>query len=320
MSSDRADPDAARSTDTGTDSAAAADTSTHGPSEETPELEELRGQIELLQAENQRLRREYVRARQTKYRRTALGLALVGIIALSGGVLFSGSRDVLLALGGSALVAGILTFYLTPEEFVVATVGETLSATLQEMYSALRTDLNLQGEPVYVPVTSDSATDVRLFLPQHHDYTLPETDALQQTIVVPADPSQRGLAVRPSGAGLLTEFRTATEFTPRSRTDPERVFDQLTDGLVEQFELAEQITPTVEADTRCVIAVTGSTYEGVDDLDHPITSFVAVGAAIAFNTPTRITVQRVDDHDFVFECDWTAQDTSAADSQTRTTE
>ena len=326
MSSDHAesetdaDTDRGNETPTETNTTTETDTATGDPSDETATRDELRGQLELLQAENQRLRREYVRARQTKYRRTALGLALIGVVAVGGGALFPGSRDVLLALGGSALVAGMLTYYLTPEEFVTATVGEALATTLQDTYDGLRDDLNLQGKPVYVPLTGESAADARLFLPQHHDYTIPDEDALQHTIVVPAEPSQRGLAVRPSGAKLLAEFRSANQFAPQPEMNPEQVFDQLADGLVEQFELADQITPTIEADTRCVLAVTGSTYGAPDSFDHLITSFVAVGAAIAFNTPTRITVQRVDDHDFVFECTWKSQDTNEADTQTSTTD
>ena len=70
---------------------------------------DLAAQVELLAEENRRLRAEYARARQTTYRRTALGLFAVGALAVLGGVAFPHSSDVLFALGGTGLFAGVLT-------------------------------------------------------------------------------------------------------------------------------------------------------------------------------------------------------------------
>jgi len=265
---------------------------------------ELQGRIEILQEENRRLRREYVRARQTRYRRTAVGFGVIGALAVIGGVILTDSREVLFALGGTGLLAGVLTYYLTPEEFVAATVGETLAQTLQESYEAIQSALDLQGQPVYVPLSDGTASETRLFVPQHHEYSLPDEPSLRQPFVVPEEPSQRGVSFQPTGQRLLEEFRTASDIADTTTPEPERVFDQLADGLVEQFELAESISTTINADRQCVIAVTGSRYGQLDGLDHPIVSFVATGAAVMFDKPTRVTVRTTDDRDFVFECRW----------------
>jgi hypothetical protein len=288
---------------------------TQSPPNNETSVPELRGQLELLEAENRRLRREYVRAQQSNYRRTALGLAVLGVVAIVGGWLFPGTRDVLIALGGSALVAGILTYYLTPTEFVAAAIGEVLADTLQNTYNALQTDLDLQGEPVYVPLTDTGTGDIRLFLPQHYEYTLPDLDELRQTIVVPTDPSQRGVAVRPTGAGLLAEFRTAAVWTPSATDEPDRVFAQLADALVEQFELADQIATTIEDDRRCVLTITGSTYGVAEHIEHPIPSFIVSGAAVAFSVPARVSVRTADEEDFIVECRWDRQE---MDTETNT--
>ena len=282
-------------------------------------IAELQGQVELVQAENERLRQEYARAQQTKYRRTAIGLILVGLVSIIGAVLFPNTRDVLIALGGSATIAGILTYYLTPEKFVVATVGETLTETIQSTYDTIRSELDLQGEPVYVPVGAGNM-NTRLFLPQQREYTLPDDTALTDMFVISDDPSQWGIAVRPSGAGLFEEFKDAAiDFAAQSNDstdEPIQVFEQLADGLVEQFELADQVTATIEDENRCVLAVTESTYAYQDKIDHPIPSFIAVGAATAFDEPTHISVEKSESQNFIIECRWgSTTDTNLSDEK-----
>lgn len=269
---------------------------------------ELQGQLELVQAENERLRQEYVRAQQNKYRRTAIGLVVVGFVAISGAVLFPSGREVLIALGGTATIAGVLTYYLTPEKFVVATVGETLTETLQSTYDTIQSELDLQGEPVYVPLSGAGNMQTRLFLPQQREYTFPDETALTEMFVIPEEANQRGIALCPSSAGLFEEFKAAAvDFDEQATDEPIQVFEQLADGLVEQFELADQVTATLEDEKRCVLAVTGSMYGYQEQIDHPIPSFIAVGAATAFGEPTRISVRNPENRDFIIECRWGTQ-------------
>lgn len=286
---------------TGGDETTAADAATeHG----SDPVDELQGRVELLQAENQRLRREYVRARRSRYQRTAIGLLVVGAFGLAGGGLLPGAQTVLLALGGSAVIAGVLTYYLTPEDFVTLSVGDALTATLQDNYEAIQAELNLAGDPVYVPLTDDATAEARLFLPQHRDFTLPSADALRDVFVIPDAPDERGLALYPTGSELLAEFKQASTTSTLSADDPEQVFEALADGLVEQFELAEQISTTLEADTRCVIAISGSASDGVHRLDHPLTSFLGVGAAVHIQQPVRIEVRETEGREYILECRW----------------
>lgn len=291
-----------------TEETAAGETVDGNPDErstgEEPSRADLRAQLELLRAENRRLRREYVRARQSRHRRTAIALLCVGGVGIAGGVLLPGAREVLLALGGSAIIAGILTYYLTPESFVALSVGDALITTLQDTYEAIRVELNLAGAPVYVPLPDNGAPDARLFLPQHRSYSIPGVEALRDTFVVTDDPESRGVALRPTGSGLFAEFRDASGAGTLSADDPERIFESLADGLVEQFELAERIVIELESENRCVIAVTGAESDDVDRLDHPIVSFLAVGAATTVQEPTRIEVRETSGREYVVECRW----------------
>jgi uncharacterized small protein (DUF1192 family) len=286
------------------------------PDQATSSPDELRGRIELLQAENQRLRQEYVRARQSRYQRTAAGLFVVGVLGLAGGLLLPGPKSVLVALGGSAVVAGALTYYLTPEDFVTLSVGEALTTTLQDSYESIQAELNLAGDPVYIPLTDSTTAEARLFLPQHHDYTIPSMDALRDVFVVPEEPDQRGLALYPAGSELLSEFQQTSTIGTLSRDDPKQVFEALSDGLVEQFEFADQISTTLEGESRCVIAVRGSKSDGVHRLDHPLTSFLGVGAAAHLQAPIHVEVNDADGSDYIIECRWEKDESAPTDGTT----
>src|SRR5699024_5189946 len=117
--------------------------------ERSTESSELAAQIDVLREENQRLREEYARARRTQYRRTALALAAVGLLATLGGVALPDSRTVLFALGGTGLFAAALTRYLTPEQFISASVGEGIYGSLAATEAALVAELGLQDERLY---------------------------------------------------------------------------------------------------------------------------------------------------------------------------
>lgn len=254
--------------------------------ETDPEL--LRAQIAVLEEQNRRLRREYARSRRVSYRRTARGLGVIGGVAVVGAALLPAVREVLLVLGAIGLFGAVLTYYLTPGRFVAAETGERIYATLDDTIAALATQLDLTEERVYVPV--DGMPPVRLFIPVHERYEVPDQAALADPLVVDDTDSRRGLAIVPGGAYLFEEFeRTLTgQFGADART----ATTQLGDGLVEGFELAEAVETTVNAgDGRVTVGIEGSVYGGAERFENPLASFVAVGLAHALETPVRTTVQ-----------------------------
>lgn len=250
-----------------------------------------RARVELLEAENRALRAAHARTRQARYRRTAAGLAALGVVAVAGALLFPGARAVLFALGATGLFGGLLTYYLAPERFIAASVGEATYEAHADAVEALADELGLADARVYLP--PDDATDpVRLFLPQHADYAVPDDAALASTVVVPDDPGARGLALHPTGAPLLRELR-ATLSGPLA-DEPRRLADQLADGLVESVELAESATPEV-AEGRVTLAVAGSAYAGATRIDHPVASLLGAGLAVGLDRPVAIEATRADD-------------------------
>lgn len=270
----------------------------NSPAEQTEEQLDHAARTELLAEENRRLRSEYTRAQQSKYRRTAIGLAAVGCLAVLGGILFPNGREVLFTLGATGLFGGILTLYLTPTKFVAADVGERVYTAMATNERAIADELGIASEQLYVP---DENT-ARLYLPQSADFVIP--DARDGPIIV--NDESRGLLLEVTGAALFEEFERA--LTGELAETPTVLAEQLADGIVEQFELATAIDSDVDLeDGRATFEVTESAFGDLDRIDHPIVSFLAVGVAVALDRSVSVEVTADDKTtDWLVTCRWAA--------------
>ncbi|WP_135306454.1 hypothetical protein [Haloarcula amylovorans] len=249
--------------------------------------EELLTQLELLAEENQQLRESYARAKQTQYQRTALGLGVVGVLAVIGAAAVPTIRDVLLALGAVGLFGGVLTYYITPEQFVSADVGRDVYTALAGNEAALVEELGLTADRIYVP-PSPAHDDVRLFVPHDQIDALPNRDALDR-VVITDETGAKGVALDPSGGPLFQSFNAA--LSGGLGETPADLTEQLTDALAEQFELASAITTDIDPDgQRLTVGITDSVYGPVDRFDHPVVSVLAVGLATGLDEPISVDV------------------------------
>lgn len=255
-------------------------------------------QVELLTEENSRLRSEYARARQSQYRETALGLAAIGVLAVVSGLLFPDGQEVLFTLGAIGLFGGILTYYLTPSQFIAAEVGERVYAATAANEATIADELGLRDDRIYLP--GDDSVLARLYVPQRAEYELPD----DLTSLFVTDTAQRGLVLEPTGSALFKEFERA--LTAELATEPAALATQLSDGLIEQFELARSAEPDVDAAAgRVTVAITDSAFGAVDRFDHPIASFLAVGLATGLAEPITLEVVAGDERsDWVVTCRW----------------
>lgn len=267
-------------------------------SRSSPDPAEAAARAELLAEENRRLRAEYARARRATYRRTAWWLAAVGAVAVLGGLVFTDGREVLFALGGTGLFGAILTYYLAPGRFVAADVGERVYAASAANATALIDELGLRSERRYLP--GDGSSTPRLFVPQHGDCDCPDDRAGP----IVTDPGERGLLLEPTGGRLFESFERTLEGSLSA--DPSAAATRLADGLVEQFELATDAEPSVDAeDGRVTVAIESSAFGDVDRFDHPVASFLAVGLADALERPIELEVDPGDGRaEWLVTCRW----------------
>ena len=266
--------------------------------------------IELLAEENHRLRAEYARAKQSKYRRTAYGLFTVGLVTVAVGLLVTDGREVLLTLGVTGLFGGVLTFYLTPSRFVAADVSERIYAAMANNYEGLVSQLGLSDIRLYIPATELPA---RLYVPQSREYQIPDPD--DGPLVV--EQGERGLLVQATGALLYWEFEQTTSVPVA--TGPEQLATQLMDALSQQFELVDAVDADAEtAAGRLTFRLSGGTFGNLDRFDHPIPSFVAASYATALDTPVRLEVDPTTDRaDWLVTLRW---EPSAVDTELRATQ
>lgn len=267
--------------------------------DEQPDVPTLEGEIEVLREENRRLREEYARARKSEYRRTAAVLILAGLLSVAGGFLVTSARTVLFALGGTGVFIGVLTYYLTPERMLPATVGRDVYAAMADTQNGIVEELGLRGDRIYVPADDG----VRLFVPQHADYTVPDAGDLADVFVVGEDDRTRGIAVTPTGDTLFERFEETR--TGDVGDDPGAVARGLAGALVEQFELLGATEVEAETD-RVTVAVSDSTYGSVGRFDHPVPSLLGSGLARELDRPVSVEVADPDDRpaDALVTCRW----------------
>lgn len=261
------------------------------------------GQLALLKEENRRLRASYVRARHTRHRRTALGLAAVGAVALIGAYLVPSQRALLVALGATGVFAGVLTYAVTPERFLTASVGEAAYRSVATVGEQLVDELGLADERIYVP-PDDAGGDARLFVPATVDAEPPGAADLESLLVVPAAGEPLGIALPPTGGALYRDFERTGGRLPG---EPADLAAALADALVEQFELVDRAAPEVDpAGDRLTVGIAGSALGSVDRIDHPVQSVLGVGLATGLDRPVAVDVRPAEDrrYDHLVTCRW----------------
>jgi hypothetical protein len=252
--------------------------------------EELTAQIDLLAAENRQLRERLAAAHRSQYRETALALCGVGLACGLLAVVVPTASTVLFALAGIGVFGGVLTYVLTPERFISADVGQRVYAATAASYERLCGDLGLSDRRVYVATdepTGAGEFESWLFVPQTDSTAIPEPTDFDSAFVVTE--GHRGLSLRPTGSELFSAFEDS--LTEPLGTTPAELCDQLSDGLVEDFELARAVEyDTDPADGRVSVQITEALYGDGGQFDHPVVSLFAVGLAAGLSKPVEATV------------------------------
>jgi len=265
----------------------------NGATEQRADRAELTNRLAELEAETRRLRRSTDRGRRQQYQATAKALIAVGIACAVAGVVLNSA--VLFALAGIGLFSGVLTYYLQPEGVVAGDLSTRVYAATARSYDGLCADLGLSDQRLYVPVdAADASGAVRLFVPQEVGMEPPDATTLTDETVIADDASGHyGLSVQPTGGGLFAACRPT--LNGPLGDDPTTVAQQLSETVVESFELAESVATDVDSESgHLSVRISGPVYEHRSGFDHPLVSFFAVGLAVAFERPVEATVTNTD--------------------------
>lgn len=276
---------------------------------ETPveEVDALRARVRRLEEENDRLREQYASVRESRYARTALGLAGVGVVFGLAGLVVTSAQEVLFAIAAAGLFGAVLTRYLTPERFVPHDVSEGLFAVFAENEAALASQLGLSTTRVYL--TTDRGP--RLYVPEVDAYDrslLDDPEAFEEPLVVSDAASRSGLALRPSAEPLLHSLGADHEFG----STPIEAAETLAEAVTDVFELATAVEVTrVPDENRVTFEVTDSLYGSPTRFDHPVVSLLGVGLASALETPVTVdvtTAERGTSLTTLVTCQWSDGD------------
>ncbi|MDS0300265.1 hypothetical protein NDI76_16080 [Halogeometricum sp. S1BR25-6] len=248
-----------------------------------------RAERERLREENERLRARYDDSRRSGQERTALGLAVVGLFAGGFAVVAPAVREPLIGIAAIGVFAGIVTWYLTPEQFIPADVGQSTFEPLSRNEAALVDQLGLSEERLYLETEDGS---FRLFVPQTPGSRPPRESTFEHPLVVSEDVAESGVAFEPSGAVLYREHDATRSGVPESVTD---VVAQVGESLRENFELLRSVDAEVDAeDGRVTIDVGTPSYGGLDAFDHPVVSTFGVALAAYLDEPVRAEVSELE--------------------------
>lgn len=241
-----------------------------------------------------------------RYRGLAALLFVIGIAFVLAPLLSDatvGASRVLVAVGGIGIFGGVLSYYLTAGRFVSATVDERIQAAAARNYEGIRADLGLSSRRIYVPVATSTGDDtdrsledheVRLCIPKQADLDLQEATALAGvSVVVTNSTGISGLSLHPAGSNLFAAFRSTLN-TPLE-TDPQGLYQQLSDAVVEEFDFARSVTAEIKSEQdRMSVTFSGVLYDTRPRFDHPLVSVFAVGLAVGLDSPIETTVPDTD--------------------------
>jgi hypothetical protein len=247
----------------------------------------LRARLKRLEEENDRLRERYAGVRETRYRRTALGLAAVGVVFGLAGVVVTAVQDVLFAIAAAGLFGAVLTRFLTPEQFIPLDIGEGTYAALADNESALADQLGLSAKRVYLSTPQGP----RLFVPElaEYDRTLLEEDAFDRPLVVNDTASRSGAAFRPTAEPLLRAFEE--QYRGDLPSTPAEAVATIREGVTDALELAGAVEIDLDSgDGRVTFAVDDPLYGDLTGFDHPISSFLGAGLGRALGVPIEVDV------------------------------
>jgi len=239
------------------------------------------------------------RARQSAY-----GFIFLGLVSTVGGLLEWNTQMavVLVAVGATFFFGGIVTFTLGSKRYLITSVHQSICWDLSENLERLIESYDLQKTLVYLPRTGAAEPPV-LFVPKHPDHQLPKGIEVDSLFVESHNKRAEGIVLRPAGATLFDRFESMLEGEIGETLDD--LTRQLSDGLIEGFELVDRIRTDVHPEEDVVeFEIVGDIHDSSQGYENPVQSFVAVGLAAGLETPITVEPMQEAENDqaLTFRC------------------
>ncbi|QCC50368.1 hypothetical protein [Halapricum salinum] len=228
------------------------------------------------------------------YRLTAVGLFLLGSAAGALAIVgpSDGPRDVLTAFAGVGLFGALLLFFLRPSATSATDPVEEVYRAYAANADALARNVDLGERRVYAPTTyaTEGFTAVALTVPTEERERV-SIDRNRRPVFGTADHDDwSAITLYPTGAALFDAFEGMV--VADLSTDPVELATQLADGLVLGLELVEAVEPDVDIETgTATIDVVDPRFGSLEQFDHPVASFLAVGFALSLDVPVTVETE-----------------------------
>lgn len=193
----------------------------------------------------------------------------------------------MVAVGATFLFGALLTYVLSSEPFVRATIHKSVYSDVAKNQGALLNEYGARGPFIYIP-RPEREQAASLFVPKNADYRLPQRHQLNELFVENGDERQRGVSLRPTGDTLFSRFQAMLDGEVSGEAGD--LVAQLTEGITKGFELVDDVDPEVSPERGVVeFGLTGFDYASFDRADDPVQSFLGVGLAVGLGTPVKST-------------------------------
>jgi len=257
--------------------------------------------LEIQERENELLRRDLSKSKQTLSTRIGLIFLSIGALVLTAS--YFASSTVLAFIGLGLTFWGGLFLYARPARFVKSIILDSTVVSSYATIDRITDDLGYTGKPIYVPPYPRGAylpeylrglKEMIVYVPAQDVAGVPAIEEMARKQFLVKNP--KGICIPAPGYGLvsLIEKELKNELT---QVDTDRLFNRLPTIITKGLELAREFEISKENDL-VHIKVLDSVYQGlfsaelglksVHSVGCPLTS--AVACALAITTAKLVTI------------------------------
>jgi len=239
--------------------------------------------LQLLQSENEALKKELLRYRRLPSSKIGLTLLIIGALVLTAS--FVAASTLLAFIGLGLTFWGVLFLFAKPIKFVRSTLLDFTALSAYTTIDRIIDDLNYKGKPVYIPPYPKEAylpeylkglKEMVVFFSAGDVATMPTIEEMAKRQFLVKNPE--GICVTPPGLGLLNLFEKElrADFT---KIDLDGLYNSLRTVILNNLELASNFE--IDAEKELIrVKVTDSVYKDLYSIEHKLKSIHSVGCPL----------------------------------------